>query len=51
MLNAIVFHWPNGFFWNRGGFEYPLFWTVAALFRFVRGGGPSSVDARLSKEL
>ena len=50
MINAIVFHWPNGIIWIEGGFEYPLFWAAAALFCFVRGGGRYSIDARLPKE-
>ncbi len=50
MLNAVSFHWPNGFFWNRGGFEYPLFWAAMAFFVMVRGGGRYSIDHRLGRE-
>jgi putative oxidoreductase len=43
-------HWPSGFFWPEGGFEYPLMWGVIALAIFFRGGGPLSVDRALRKE-
>jgi putative oxidoreductase len=48
--SAVVFHSANGFFWTGGGFEYPLLWTVCALYFAVRGGGHYSVDAQLGKE-
>lgn len=51
MANAVAFHMPNGFFWNRGGYEYPLFWAAMALFCMVRGGGRWSLDAKLGREL
>ncbi len=50
MLNAIAFHWPNGFFWNQGGFEYPMVWAALAFFVMVRGGGRYSIDHRLGWE-
>mgnify|MGYP001766397846 CR=1 FL=1 len=43
-------HLPNGFFWNAGGFEYPLLWGVAALYFLLRGGGRFSLDAVLGRE-
>ncbi len=51
MLNAILVHLPNGYFWNNGGFEYPIFWGIVALSFAVRGGGPYSLDARLGREI
>ncbi len=50
MLNAIVYHWPNGFFWNKLGYEFPLFWAAMCVFVFVRGGGRYSLDHRLGRE-
>lgn len=44
-------HWPNGFFWTKGGFEYPLMWMLLALAIAIRGGGPLSVDARIGREV
>jgi len=43
-------HWGNGFFWTSGGFEYPLFWGLAALGFVLNGGGRYSVDAWLGRE-
>jgi uncharacterized membrane protein YphA (DoxX/SURF4 family) len=50
MANAVLFHSANGFLWTEGGFEYPLMWTIAALFFAVRGGGPLSLDRRIGRE-
>jgi putative oxidoreductase len=47
---AFVVHWPNGFFWTKGGYEYPLMWLLLALAFLIRGGGPLSVDRKLAKE-
>jgi putative oxidoreductase len=49
MLNAVAFHWPNGFFWTDRGWEYPAMWAVVALFFAVRGGGRFSVDDKLGR--
>lgn len=37
-------HLSLGFFWTDGGFEYPLFWGVAALSFVLCGGGRYSLD-------
>jgi putative oxidoreductase len=50
LANAVIFHSSNGFFWTSAGFEYPLLWTVCALYFAVRGGGPYSLDAKLGRE-
>ncbi len=42
------FHLPHGFF--NPGIEFPLLWFTVFLFFAVRGGGPLSVDSRMSKE-
>jgi len=47
---AFYVHWGNGFFWNSGGFEYPLMWGVVALAILIRGGGAYSVDRKLGRE-
>lgn len=44
-------HWPMGYFWNRAGFEMPLFWGLIATAVFLRGSGPLSVDHALGREL
>ena len=52
MAVAVVsVHWPMGFFWTSGGFEYPLLWGVAALYFVLRGGGEYSLDALIGREV
>lgn len=52
MAVAIVeVHWASGFFWNNGGFEYPLLWALIAFSFLLRGGGRYSLDAALGVEL
>lgn len=41
----------NGFFWNQGGYEYPLMWGVIALAFALRGGGRYSTDAMIGREI
>lgn len=43
-------HWPNGYFWSDGGWEYPAFWMLAAIALVIRGGGPLSLDRLLGRE-
>lgn len=51
MAVAVVqVHLGAGFFWTSGGYEYPLFWAVAALYFVLRGGGRASLDALIGKE-
>jgi putative oxidoreductase len=40
----------NGFFWSKGGMEYPLLILVSALVFLIRGGGAYSVDNAMAKE-
>ncbi len=47
---AVTVHLPNGFFWNKGGYEYPLLWGLIALAIALRGGGEMSVDRRIGRE-
>lgn len=51
LLTAISFHAPNGFYWNRLGFEYPLFWSIVVFYFLVRGGGRWSLDAAIGREV
>ena len=48
---TFVAHWPQGFTWSRGGWEYPLFWGLILFAIALRGGGPYSVDRKLGWEL
>lgn len=50
MASAVSFHLGNGFFWAKGGYEYPLLWGIAALFLALRGAGPLSLDHKIGKE-
>jgi len=44
-------HWPNGYMWTDGGFEYPLMWGLMALAVALRGGGPLSLDRAIGREV
>lgn len=48
---AFKVHWGAGFFWNKGGYEYPLFWGLVALAILIQGGGRLSLDSKIGKEL
>ena len=50
LVAAFQVHLGNGFFWNKGGFEYPILWAVLMIAIFFRGGGELSVDAKIGKE-
>lgn len=47
---AFHVHLANGFFWGKGGYEYPLLWGLIALAFFFGGGGKWSVDGKIGKE-
>lgn len=47
---VIHVHMGNGFFWNKGGYEYPLMWGVIALAILIRGAGDYSVDDKMSRQ-
>ncbi len=40
----------NGFFWTKGGYEFPLLWGIIALTICIRGAGAMSVDAKIGRE-
>jgi putative oxidoreductase len=48
---TFIAHWPQGFTWSRGGWEYPLFWGLVMFAIALRGGGPYSLDRKLGWEL
>ena len=52
MLAVATFHvhLSNGFFWTKGGYEYPLMWMLLMIGIFLRGGGRLSVDNTLAKQ-
>jgi len=47
----VNFHSANGFYWNKLGFEYPLFWAIVVFYFLVRGGGKYSLDAVIGREI
>ena len=49
LLALSIFEHRHGFFWNQGGFEYPLLWTAAALYFLASGAGPYSLDALIGR--
>ncbi|HLI21583.1 MAG TPA: DoxX family protein [Stellaceae bacterium] len=46
-LSAAAHGKRDGWFWTVHGAEYPLVWAAIALFFFINGGGPLSLDAWL----
>ena len=48
---TFVAHFPLGFTWSKGGWEYPLFWGLIIFAITLRGGGPYSLDRKLGWEL
>jgi putative oxidoreductase len=52
LMAVIMFrvHLPNGYFWNNGGYEYPLMWGLVALAVFFKGGGEMSIDRKIGRE-
>lgn len=52
LLLVTVFHvhMPNGYFWNKGGYEFPLLWAVIALAFVFKGGGRLSLDRAIGRE-
>jgi len=50
LINAVIFHSANGFFWNARGFEYPALWAIVTLVFLIRGGGWLSIDRAIGKE-
>ena len=50
MAVAVTVHLPNGFFWNEGGYEYPLFWGLIALAIAFKGGAGLYLDRALGRE-
>ena len=51
LIAAITYHWPNGFYWNIRGWEYPLILALIVFHFLMRGGGPWSLDARIGREI
>lgn len=52
LMAVAVFHihLANGFFWVKGGYEYPLLWGIIAFALALGGGGRWSVDRWLGRE-
>ena len=44
-------HLGVGFFWTKGGLEYPLLWGIVAFAFVLRGGGRYSLDALIGYEI
>jgi putative oxidoreductase len=50
MLGAIgLVHLPNGFFMDKGGFEFHVLAIAMAIAVMIRGGGAVSVDRVLAE--
>ena len=50
-MGVIVYHHLPKFGWTDRGYEYPLMWGLVMLAIALRGGGPYSLDRKLSREL
>jgi len=48
---TFVAHWPLGFSFSKGGWEFPLFWGLILFAIALRGGGPYSLDRKIGREL
>ena len=44
MTFAVYQHFNDGFFWNKGGYEYPLMWGVITFAILLKGSGNLSID-------
>jgi putative oxidoreductase len=40
-------HWPAGFAWTGGGYEFPLMWGIVFFIIAIRGGGHLSIDRNI----
>lgn len=49
-LFILQFHAPKGIFVQTGGAEHVILWASALLYFAIRGAGPISVDAKMSRE-
>ena len=50
LVAAFVVHLGNGYFWDKGGYEFPLLWGIVMIAIFLKGGGRLSIDSKLGKE-
>ncbi|HSR55119.1 MAG TPA: DoxX family protein [Alphaproteobacteria bacterium] len=52
ILLAVAFtvHLPNGFFVNKGGYEYALLWLILCTAIAARGAGRLSLDRAMGRE-
>ncbi len=49
MITAVVgYHWPNGFFASKNGYEYPMALFAMSLALLIAGGGMASIDRAVS---
>ena len=46
MAFAVHQHFHDGFYWTKGGYEYPLMWGVITFAIFLRGSGDIALDKR-----
>lgn len=51
MLVIVFKLWNFGYLWTNKGYEFPLLWALLAIAIFFRGGGRTSIDHWLGKEL
>lgn len=52
-MSVITFdvHFAKGYFWGKGGFEFPLLWGILMFAIALRGGGNLSLDHAIGREL
>jgi putative oxidoreductase len=41
-------HLSSGFFWDKGGYEYPILWGLIGLALALRGSGELLVERKLA---
>ena len=49
LITAVFYHSKNGFYWDQGGFEYPLMWAAVVLVFLIKGGGKASLDQLIGR--
>ncbi|MEE8276635.1 MAG: DoxX family protein [Alphaproteobacteria bacterium] len=50
LATIYLVHFANGFFWNAGGYEFPLLWAIVMIAIVIRGGQKMSLDSVIGKE-
>ena len=50
LVATFTVHMANGYFVNKGGYEYALLWCLICIAIFFKGGGKLSIDRAIGRE-